>query len=150
MGKNNIICPNSATNKRIVVIITSKMRDEVCVYVSIARRTSYVPASRMLEFSRESVRETFSNGLFSGSSFEPSGRLLPLRYQVERIVSSIPGSVLPVILRVRFCVAVNGSTARFPRKFIWVPRVLLGAACMRKLQNFFFPYGFLWLPSHSL
>jgi len=78
--------------------------------------------------------EMFNNGLFSGSSFEPGGRLWPLWYQVERIASSIPGWVLPAILRVRFCVAVKGSTAWYPWKLIWVPTVLLGAACMRKLH----------------
>jgi len=91
LGKNSIICPNSAVNKRIVVIMASKMRDEVCTWIYCQEDFVCAAASRMLEFSRVSDWETFSNGLFSGSSFEPSGRLLPLWYQVERIASSIPG-----------------------------------------------------------
>ena len=34
LGENSIICPNSAINERIVVIMASKMRDEVCVWIN--------------------------------------------------------------------------------------------------------------------
>jgi len=34
LGKNNTICPNSTTDKRIVVIMASKIRDEVCVWMN--------------------------------------------------------------------------------------------------------------------
>ena len=109
MGKNSVICSNCTGNKGIVVVMASKMAYKVCIWVN-GQQSSVSASSKILEFFRVSDWEMFRWGLFSGPNFEPEGRLPPLRYQ-KATVLSISGRVSPVMLRVRFCIAVKASTA---------------------------------------